>query len=183
MTPEEIIAAIKVFDWQLAVGLAVAALYLPIGTWLLLKRPPHADRDDPQPALEWYRRWRFPLVGVTFLLLGAWAAGGATEIATGIRGFILLLVLTYLFLRGVGFVRWWYKGMPVPGQVYVIKGVGEVEVTAAVSEAFNLDHTVTYQDGAGNQRTVNMLQFRLQTRGTLQGEREVAGVEIERTSP
>jgi|GEM_PF-4450295 len=186
MTPDdvrEIVKTLLAVDWQLAVGLALAVLWFPIGAWLLLKRPPPRDDEQPDALMDIYRRWRVPLVGVTFILLGSWAAGGAEMIASRIWGIVFFTLFVYLVVRAVRLLRWWFKGMPVAGQVYTIKGIGEVEVIATDTDTIGMlpvDSSVRYRDTAGNVHTVHTIQFRVQTRGTLQEDRELMPVtEIE----
>lgn len=174
MTPDEIKQVAQIvmaFDWQLAVGVALAALYLLIGIRLLLKEPPKPEKgQDPDPRVEFYRTWRAPIMGLAFTILGCWAAGGAKGIASSFAGWSTFGLFLYAAYRLWRKAHRWFRNMPLVGQTYHIKGIGEVTITQVQGDT-PLDARVQYQDASGRQITVNGIQF--QSQGRLLEDREV----------
>lgn len=167
MTPQDLYTVLKVllaFDWQLFLGLGLACLYFPIGIYLLLKEParPQHDKD---PTMVLYHKWRRPIIGLTFLVLGSWAASGASQIASGMGALATFGVFAYLFYRVYKLYKTWLKEMPVVGQTYTIKGIGDVVVQVVhYDNPTPLGNSVSFSDSLEVLHSVPVVQFQLQAK-------------------
>ena len=171
MTPDEITKAAMALDWSLIVGVAMSILYLLLGMWMLLKKPPETPRGkEPDPRVEFYRTWRPPIIGMVFTILGCWAASGITGISSGFAWWSMFILVVYGAWRLYRKAHGWFRQMPLVGQTYHLKGIGEV-TTVQVAGDTPLDARVQYKDASDRLVTVNGIQFQVQ--GRLLEDREV----------
>ena len=150
-------------DWSLCVGLTLALVFLPVGACLVYFGRPEMQRGEEEtPAVRIFRRWRSLIIGFTFLLLGCWAAGGASRIASGVGNTIALLVIALVF-------RWAWRRfkdfgtkMPIENQVYHLRGIGRVTIESASLSQMGSD--VRYRNSEGEPHSASALAFYFQSK-------------------
>lgn len=168
MTPGQALRIANIFlelNWDAIFGIAIAVVFLTIGfrLWLRhLPRPAYDEKGDPW--VEAFRKYRPMLVGTVAVILGCWAAGGASELGSGLWGLFTFLVFVGAFVKVVWWIRDWHSRVPLAGQWYHVKGIGEVLVINRTGDT-PLDARVRFRDAAGTVHKTTASE--LMARGTL----------------
>jgi hypothetical protein len=144
--PTAILATLMAINWNAAMGLVVAPVFFLLATWYLTRG------DWP-----WEPKYRAVSLAGVFLLLGSWSAAGVAGVSSAFWAIVNAGTVFGLFGGALWMAREWFRRLPLVGQVYEVKGIGEVTIEE-VRGLLPIDAVVVYVDPAGEMHTVHAMR-------------------------
>lgn len=148
MTLEEITLMLSRVNWDLALGLSVVPLFLFLSILYLVRG-----------EWPWDKQYRSVSLAGLFLLLATWSAAGLSGIAGAFWFFVYLGIIAGGLWWAYGKWTSWMGSLPVPHQVYNLKGVGEVKVILVQTGEVPFFSLTTYRGPNGMDATVPTTTF------------------------
>lgn len=128
-------------NWDAVFGILIALVFLRKGSRLLMSTP---DNYETDAKMQEFLRWRPWVLGLLFIILGTWAAGGASNLGGQFWHIVDQTIILGMLYLGFRYVRDMWKAWPLRGQRFEVQGIGPVIVQhadgIAVKYTYTSDH-------------------------------------------